>query len=1214
MTSSNSALNSLIGTIALRIRQSLDLEEILNSIVTEVRQLLQTDRVLIYRFDRHGNGTVTVESLDEGRQSLLGQTVKASSYSRDWVEHYQQGGFQAISDIDIDRVSSVELLQKYRVKANLSVPILSRCVPSEQIENNKKTLKHRSGFDSHLSSNNPKIFLWGLLIAQECSRSRHWQTEEIEFLRQIATQVEIAIQRAELLTKNQTELAARKKAQTELAKSEARFRRLAENALDVIFRHRLLPKEETEYINPAVAEITGYSCAEFYRDSQLFNSLIYPQDLAKWQLHLQKERRKSSLIILRWLDASEKIVWIEVRTTPILDSGGNLIAIEGIARDLSKYPFLRLPRRNMSAMFSPLSRFLSFWRLPFWTGGLVTAIAAVAIESLSRAGIFIPIPFFLLLLPVLISSSLGGVKAGLASSLVWTIYLVYGTIYKSPYPKLTAGILPMSLGVGLVFVLALFLGKQKEENQQLTQALQNANDRLEKQVEQRTNALAKNNEILKQEINERKQAEIQIQQARNFLQIAIEHLPVAVFVKDGKPDSFGTFRLWNKKSENMLGLNSDRVLGKTDYDFFPKHQADWFWQTDKQVFAEGIAVEIAEESIDSHSLGKRILRTLKVPIYDENNQPEYLLGIAEDITDRKQEQAELVNKSQELAEFSSNLKHLHRLNTTNYNDFEELFDDYLDTGCQIFDCSTGIVTRIEDEICTIYAFKSNLPSLKVDLQIPLKDTYCDRAAKNRQTIVYNRVGKMKEIKNLPLYQLLKLESYIGTPILVNEVVYGTLSFSSTRARNKNFSDREQEFIELMAQSIGKYIAADRIEKERQEAERALRNAKIELEARVVARTIELSNAKENLESELAERKQAEAALTESERRWRSLLENVRTIVVGLDLEGKVEYVNKFFLELTGYTRAEVMGKDWFVNFLPQPENMKVKQAFLECLEENLHPHYQNSILTKTLEQKMIHWHNTLMHNKQGQAVGTMSIGEDVTERYAIERMKDEFISVVSHELRTPLTSIHGALNLLSSKSIAPESKQGRRVIEIAAESTERLVRLVNDILELERLESGKIRLSQGLVDTNELMLQALDQVQIVANRAGIKLEVERQNLQLFVDGDRIIQVLTNLLTNAIKFSESGSTVYLAVQRSIDNNNKSVLFSVKDRGRGIPTDKLESIFERFHQVEASDSRRQGGTGLGLTICRNIIEQHQGKIWVESTLGKGSVFYFTLPERD
>ncbi|MEB3282584.1 MAG: PAS domain S-box protein [Lyngbya sp.] len=365
-----------------------------------------------------------------------------------------------------------------------------------------------------------------------------------------------------------------------------------------------------------------------------------------------------------------------------------------------------------------------------------------------------------------------------------------------------------------------------------------------------------------------------------------------------------------------------------------------------------------------------------------------------------------------------------------------------------------------------------------------------------------------------------------------------------------------------------------------------------------------------------DRKQAEATLQESERRWRSLLENVRLAVVGLNDQGTIDYVNSFFLELTGYTQDELLGQDWFTTFLPASQRPQVGQHFQEILKQQLHSYYQNTILTKSGEEKIIAWNNTRLQSLEGEALGTMSIGEDITERYAIERMKNEFISVVSHELRTPLTAIHGALNLLSTGLVAPESPRGQHVIKIAAESTERLVRLVNDILELERLECGRIKLVKHSVNAAQLLRVAQDQMQVMANRTGILLEIFPQDIEFEADGDRMIQVLTNLISNAIKFSESGSTIQLNVEAEWrkfggDIPTASVLFSVRDQGRGIPPEKIESIFERFHQVDASDSRQKGGTGLGLAICRSIVEQHGGKIWVESVLNQGSCFYFSIP---
>jgi len=379
--------------------------------------------------------------------------------------------------------------------------------------------------------------------------------------------------------------------------------------------------------------------------------------------------------------------------------------------------------------------------------------------------------------------------------------------------------------------------------------------------------------------------------------------------------------------------------------------------------------------------------------------------------------------------------------------------------------------------------------------------------------------------------------------------------------------------------------------------------------------------------DITQRLQIEASLREAERRWRSLLENVRLVVVGLDRQGIVEYVNPFFLELVEYSSEEVLGKNWYEVFLPPHQRQRVQEHFLQLQQQGLHNYYQNSILTKSGQERLIAWNNTILRDLQGEAIATLSIGEDITERYAIERMKDEFVSVVSHELRTPLTSIHGALNLLSSGLIDARSDRGRRVIDIASEGADRLVRLVNDILELERLESGKISLLQRSCNAADLLEKATDLMQVMANRAKVTLSVYSQDIQLNADSDRIIQVLTNLLGNAIKFSPEGSTVSLSVELVNGESEivgahsraplqespltKSILFTVKDRGRGIPEDKIESIFERFHQVDASDSRKKGGTGLGLAICRSIIQQHGGRIWAESVLGEGSSFYFTLP---
>jgi PAS domain S-box-containing protein len=246
---------------------------------------------------------------------------------------------------------------------------------------------------------------------------------------------------------------------------------------------------------------------------------------------------------------------------------------------------------------------------------------------------------------------------------------------------------------------------------------------------------------------------------------------------------------------------------------------------------------------------------------------------------------------------------------------------------------------------------------------------------------------------------------------------------------------------------------------------------------------------------------------------------------------------------------------------------------------------------------------------------------DISERHKLDRIKDEFISIVSHELRTPLTSVRGALGILETGVLNEEPETAQRMLLVALKNTERLMRLVNDILAIERLELNKEELVMQACNVSDLLEEAVSSVQGIAAQANIAINVTSVSAQVWAAPDAIIQTIINLLGNAIKFSPTGSTIWLtaelgngdnSIELSEESNTRTfyVLFSVKDTGRGIPDDKLETIFGRFQQVDVSDSRQKGGTGLGLAICKSIIDQHHGKIWVESVLGEGSTFYFTL----
>jgi signal transduction histidine kinase len=242
-------------------------------------------------------------------------------------------------------------------------------------------------------------------------------------------------------------------------------------------------------------------------------------------------------------------------------------------------------------------------------------------------------------------------------------------------------------------------------------------------------------------------------------------------------------------------------------------------------------------------------------------------------------------------------------------------------------------------------------------------------------------------------------------------------------------------------------------------------------------------------------------------------------------------------------------------------------------------------------------------------------------------MKDEFISTVSHELRTPLTSLRASLGLISTGSFEKRPEKRAQMMEMAIASCDRLARLVNNILDFDGVQNGRLSLDRQPVEAAILLRRASDIAYSAAIQAQINFRIEAREATVLADQKRILQVLNELLSNAIKFSPPQTTIRLSAKpvedplhsdssfsSSANGRASEICFKVEDQGRGIAPEKLQSIFDRFQQGDASDSRDSGGTGLGLALCRSIIEQHGGRLWAESTPGQGSSFLFTLPSAD
>jgi PAS domain S-box-containing protein len=359
--------------------------------------------------------------------------------------------------------------------------------------------------------------------------------------------------------------------------------------------------------------------------------------------------------------------------------------------------------------------------------------------------------------------------------------------------------------------------------------------------------------------------------------------------------------------------------------------------------------------------------------------------------------------------------------------------------------------------------------------------------------------------------------------------------------------------------------------------------------------------------DITDRKRAEEALSQ----LAAIVESSDDAVIGTTLDGKILSWNAGAEKIYGYLAEEAKGQSLSALLVP-PADLEEIQTAAQLNQ----PINSRETQHRRKDGKLIDIFLTvsLVKNTAGEISGVSMIARDVSDRRTVERMKDEFISVVSHELRTPLTSLQGSLKLLVTGRMGTLPEKGNRMLEIALNNTNRLMRLVNDMLDLERLESDKLFLVKKPCSIATIIQQAVESVQAMAEKAEVTLSVSTLPTQVSADSDRLIQVFTNLLSNAIKFSPPGTTIWLtATVPEIQGSQlrQEVLITVKDEGRGIPCDKLEAIFGRFQQVDASDSRQRGGTGLGLAICRSIVQQHEGQIWAESQLGEGSAFFVKLP---
>lgn len=508
------------------------------------------------------------------------------------------------------------------------------------------------------------------------------------------------------------------------------------------------------------------------------------------------------------------------------------------------------------------------------------------------------------------------------------------------------------------------------------------------------------------------------------------------------------------------------------------------------------------------------------------------------------------------------LERLHAITVDASLGLEEKIRQLLDLGREVFGLSLAIVSHIEGEDYTVEHVIGPDGTPEPGTHFELGQTYCVHTLAADGPTGFHHAGQ-SEIRSHPCYQGFGLEAYLGIPLMVDGHRYGTLNFSDLAARSHPFDDNDYSLLRLFALWIGAEIARER----------------------------------------------HQVALEHQRLLFKSIFQHAPDAVVLTNTERRVVMVNPAFTELFGYTSEEAVGQKT-ATFYDSPEDFdhQGELRYHDEAEPASAP-YQVNYRRKDGGIFTGETVGSVVRDNKGRVLGFLGHIRDITERRRIEQMKDEFISTVSHELRTPLTSIRGVLGLLSGGALGDLPVQVRELLELADKNSQRLLHLINDLLDMEKITTGHMEFVVQRHELMPLITQSLKANEHYARQFSVNfvLAESAPGCHVDVDEERFGQVMSNLLSNAIKYSPAGSEVTVRAERLGDH----VRISVEDQGPGVPEAFHDKIFHKFCQADGSTSRSKGGTGLGLSISKAIMQRLHGEIGFDSKPGTGAKFWIELP---